>query len=65
MGSQAVRHFYPDFKGKASDLAGKVSYDKKLDANIVIGFAPGEIYYAPEKQNDLNSVFEVVASLIE
>lgn len=65
LGSQAVRSFYPDFKGKASDLAGQVSYDKKLDANIVIGFAPGEIYYAPEKQVDMNAIFEVVAGLIQ
>jgi len=63
LGSQTVRYFYPDFKGKASDFAGKVMYNKDLDANMVVGFSPGELYYAPEKQVDLNHVFEVAANL--
>ncbi|MFA9261822.1 MAG: DNA polymerase III subunit alpha [Undibacterium sp.] len=64
MGSQAVRHFMPDFKGKASDAAGKVVYSKEHDANFVIGFNPGEIYFAPEKQAQMVDVFKSVEGLL-
>jgi DNA polymerase-3 subunit alpha len=65
LGSAVVRRFFPDFKGKASDQAGKVIYDKNRDCNFVIGFNPGEIYYEPAKQTLLNEVFEVAAQLTE
>lgn len=64
LGSTTVRHFLAGFKGKASDVAGKIIYDKERDANIVIGFSPGEIYHAPEKQTNMNAVFASVAELI-
>lgn len=64
LGSQTVRSFIPDFKGKASDAAGTVIYSKEYDANFVIGFSPGEIYHDPEKQTNMNAVFESVAELL-
>lgn len=64
MGSTTVRQFIPDFKGKASDGAGTIIYNAKLDANFVIGFSPGEIYHDPDKQHAMNDVFAAVASLI-
>lgn len=64
LGSGVVRHFFPDFKGKASEAAGKVVYSKDLDANIVIGFNPGEIFFSPEKQSDLVNVFHAVVDLL-
>jgi DNA polymerase-3 subunit alpha len=64
LGSQTVRHFMPDFKGKASDMAGKVVYSKKYDANLVIGFSPGEIYHDPDKQTNMNEVFSSVADML-
>jgi DNA polymerase-3 subunit alpha len=64
MGSISVRHFVPDFKGKASDSPGKVIYSKELDANLVIGFNPGEIYHDPDKQIAMNEVFASVAHLL-
>jgi DNA polymerase-3 subunit alpha len=65
MGSAIVRHFMPDLKGKASDAAGKIVYNKELDANMIIGFNPGEIFYDPDKQIPLNEVFAQVATLID
>ena len=38
-------------------------YHKGLDANLVIGFAPGEIFHEASKQAKLNEVFEVAAAL--
>jgi DNA polymerase-3 subunit alpha len=64
LGSQTVRQFFPEFKGKASDSAGKVIYSKELDANIVIGFSPGEIFHDSTKQLALNEVFRVVSEII-
>jgi DNA polymerase-3 subunit alpha len=64
-GSTIVRQLIPDFKGKASDAAGKIIYNSDLDANMVIGFSPGEIWHSPEKQCDMNAVFKVVAELLE
>jgi DNA polymerase-3 subunit alpha len=65
LGSMTVRNFFPDFKGKASDSAGKIIYSKRYDANFVIGFNPGEIYHDPDKQLALNDVFAVVAGFLE
>jgi DNA polymerase-3 subunit alpha len=64
LGSGVVRHFFPDFKGKASDAAGKIIYAEKLDANIVIGFNPGEIFHDGDKQVVLDEVFRQVANLL-
>jgi DNA polymerase-3 subunit alpha len=64
LGSTTVRHFFPDFKGKASEQAGKVIYSKDYDANIVIGFSPGEIYHDPDKQQNMNEVFAAVADCL-
>jgi DNA polymerase III subunit alpha len=65
LGSAIVRHFFPDLKGKASESAGKVVYSKDLDANLVIGFNPAEIYYDPDKQTLLDEVFAAVAGILE
>jgi DNA polymerase III subunit alpha len=64
LGSTVVRHFIPGFKGKASEEAGKVVYDEKLDANILIGFNPGEVWFDPEKQIKLNEVFETAGRIV-
>lgn len=63
-GSTTIRQFLPDFKGRASDEAGRVHYDKASDTNWVIGFSPGEIFHAPEKQEIMNKVFAIVAELV-
>lgn len=65
MGSVTVRHFLPDLKGKASDHAGEVVYSKLHDANFVIGFNPGELYYAPEKMEQMLMIFDKVGELLE
>jgi len=64
MGGTTVRQFLPDFKGKASDEAGAISYSASYDANLVIGFNPGEIWHAPEKYENLVKVFEAVQNLL-
>lgn len=64
LGSQVVRQFFPDFKGKASEADGKIIYSPKHDANFVIGFNPGEIYFDPDKQGLLDAVMQSVADML-
>jgi DNA polymerase-3 subunit alpha len=65
LGSVTTRFFLPGFKGKASDAAGKVEYNADFDANLIVAFSPGEIYHAPEKQENMNAVFAKVAELLD
>ncbi len=65
LGSNAARYFLPEIKGPAMDYVGKVIYDRKRDANILIGFTPGMVFHDPEKQTLLNEVFERAAFLLE
>ena len=64
LGTSAIRHFLPDLKGKAFDSAGQVHYSKTYDTNFVIGFNPGELYYAPEKFDTLVDVFGKIVELL-
>lgn len=64
MGTSVTRHFLPDLKGKVFDHAGKVVYSRELDANLVVGFNPGEIWFSPEKQETMVEVFKTVMDLL-
>ena len=64
LGSGVVRHFLPDFKGKASESAGEVVYRKDLDANLVIGFGPGEAYFDSSKIELIQNIFEMAGSIV-
>jgi DNA polymerase III subunit alpha len=65
LGSNITRWFFPDLKGKASDAAGKIIYHKELDANVVIGFSPGEIWHDPDKQTKLDETMRAAMSLTD
>lgn len=65
LGTQAVRYFLPTQKGRVSEMAGEVIYMKELDANVVIGFNPGEIWHEPDKQSKLDAVFIKVRELLD
>ena len=65
LGSVAARHFLPDLKGGIFEHAGKVVYDKARDCNFLVGFAPGSIFFDPEKQEPLNAVFAQAAEMLE
>ena len=65
LGSNAARYLWPDIKGNVMDYCGKVFYDRKRDANILIGFTPGMIFHDPEKQIVLNDLFAQALALVE
>lgn len=63
MGPDVIRQFAKDVK-KPSEAIGQSFYDAEYDATFIVGMNPGMIYFRPEKQKDLNSVFEKVATMI-
>ncbi|CAO3459967.1 DNA polymerase III alpha subunit (EC 2.7.7.7) [Azospirillum argentinense] len=64
LGSAVARHFIPDLKGNVFEHCGKVVYDKGRDCNLVVGFAPGQIFFDPSKQEQLNALFCQVAEML-
>ena len=64
LGSATVNFLVPGLKGGITEHLGRVHYDSKRDANIIIGFNPASIAFNPEKQNDLNDLLATVAELI-
>lgn len=64
LGSNAARFFAPGVKGGSMELAGKVIFDPKLDASIVFGINPGQIFHDPGKYSILQTVATKVADLI-
>jgi DNA polymerase III subunit alpha len=64
LGSEISRTLCPNEKGSIMELAGKVVYDKKLDANIVLGINPGMVWMDASRQDLLDHIFEQVAGLV-
>lgn len=64
LGSNIGKFFNPTMKGAAIDSAGHVIYDRISDCNIIQGFAPGQIYFDPEKQETLDNLFELAADML-
>lgn len=64
LGSATVNFLVPGLKGGAMEHQGRVHYDPKLDANIVIGFTPAMIAFNASKQAELNELLATVADLV-
>lgn len=64
LGSQVNRMFIPSLKGGVMDNAKQVIYNKELDANIVIGFNPSQIFFNEHYGDILDEIFEIVASMV-
>lgn len=64
MGSNAVRWFSPGIKGTPTDLAGKVIFNKDLDASIIFGINPSSIFFDPSKVTLVETVFERLGELL-
>lgn len=63
LGSAAQRFFAPGLKGGA-ELAGKVVYRPDLDASIVFGINPQQLYFDPSKLKYLEACFKQVQEII-
>jgi DNA polymerase-3 subunit alpha len=64
LGSATVNFLVPGLKGGVQEHQGRVHYDPKLDASIVIGFNPAMIAFDSSKQAGLNEVLSTVAELL-
>lgn len=62
LGNAAIKHFLPSVK--PADMMGKVVFDAKLDASLVIGFNPMQIAFTESKQKDLDKIFEAVFDMV-
>lgn len=63
LGSQVMRQFFPDLKGKPYDASGRVHYLSDVDRNVVTGFSPGECYFEPDKIETLIEIFRIADQL--
>jgi len=64
LGSSSIKRFLPGHKGGTAELVGKAIYDAKLDATIVCGINPQQIYHDAAKAEILQAVFEKVAEIL-
>ena len=63
MGPDTIRQFIKDIK-KPSEMIGQSFYDPEYDTTFIIGMNPAQIFFKPEKQKDLDEVFQKVATMI-
>lgn len=64
LGPTAIKQFFPDIKGLA-DHIGRKTYSADLDATVIIGFKPTQLYHDAEKKEPLKKVFEEAKKLVE
>ena len=64
LGATAIRTFFPEIKGLADHVGRKV-YSAELDATVIIGFNPAQIYHDADKAEPLRSLFEEAKSLVD
>jgi DNA polymerase-3 subunit alpha len=65
LGTNAFRAFATGLKGGMVDFAGKVIYDPKLDASIVVGINPAQVLFDDRKVTLLQEACRQVAELVK
>lgn len=63
LGGSSARFFVPDLKGSINDHVGKAVFLPKLDATLLIGFNPAQIFHDPAKKEQLVAVFKGVREI--
>jgi DNA polymerase-3 subunit alpha len=64
LGPQAIKTFFPEIKGLA-DHVGRKSFSAELDATVIVGFKPTQIYHDAEKRETLTKVFSEAKALVD
>lgn len=64
LGPNAIKSFFPDIKGAAEHI-GRKTYSADLDATVIIGFSPSQIYFDEEKKEPLKKLFEEAQKLLD
>jgi DNA polymerase-3 subunit alpha len=65
LGSASARYMVPDLKGDIMEHAGRVFWNKKLQALVLIGFNPQTIYFDDAKFDVLCEVFDIVKAVVD
>lgn len=63
LGNAVVKQFFPDIK-RPNESVGHTAYRASLDATVIVGFKPTQIYFDASKEDTLTQIFEKAASLI-
>lgn len=64
LGPQVIKTFFPDIKGLA-DHVGRKTYSAEMDATVIVGFKPTQLYHDAGKRDALTKVFADAKVLIE
>lgn len=64
LGGAAVKSFFPDMK-RPSEHVGHKSFSSLLDATVIVGFKPTQIYHDANKKDKLVEIFTEAKRLIE
>jgi uracil-DNA glycosylase len=64
LGPNAIKAFFPDIKSVAEHIGNK-SYSADLDATVIIGFNPTQLYFDNDKRAVLTDVFREAKKLVE
>ena len=64
LGAAVVKQFFPDLK-KPNEAIGHKSFSATLDATVIVGFKPTQIYFDASKADRLQEIFEEAARLVE
>ncbi len=64
LGPNTIRQFFPDIKAVGEHIGSK-SYSAALDATVIIGFNPTQLYHDSEKRAVLTDVFREAKNLVE
>jgi len=64
LGGTAVKSFFPDMK-RPNDNIGHKAFSSNLDATVIVGFKPTQIYFDATKAEKLTEIFSAAAELIK
>jgi hypothetical protein len=64
LGPNTIRSFFPDVKSVA-EVVGQKKYSAELDATVIIGFNPTQLYHDADKRSVLTDVFREAKKLVE
>lgn len=64
LGSASARFFAPGVKGSPAELAGKAIFRPDLDASIVFGINPAQLFFDPSKGKMLEATMRQVVEII-
>jgi DNA polymerase-3 subunit alpha len=63
LGNASIKTFFPDMK-KPGECIGHKAFSGAIDATVIVGFNPTRLFHNPEMTDQLISVFQSAAELV-